>query len=156
MIETLLFLGFYVFDLLTNFFGFGTYLLLFFPYFLFLRDSSTGSLLTGALLAGMLTEQLHGIVPGSVLLGLGLSLLILLAVEKFVEWGHPVIRGLGFLFVLLFVFGLRSAGALWLSGVFHGGSFTFVELLFSWLAGSALVLSQRLLTAGLKTDLRGY
>ncbi len=154
MVEILLLLIFFAVDLFLTFFGLNTYFLLLLPYVVFLRNGSVGKMLGGAFVAGMLTEQLHGLLPGVVLLGLGIALAILLVVENIIEWGHPVIRCLGFLFLLLVTIALRR-----IFGALMGGSFFFfpeIEWILTWLLGSTLVAFQSLLTFGLRGKLRGY
>ncbi len=81
--------------------GVGSYLLIFLPLRYYVSGRSLPAVLAGAFLAGALLEQMHGLLPGTILLGLGLGVIGLTVIDKSVDWRQPLARVLGFL-VLIF------------------------------------------------------
>lgn len=101
MIELSVIAGVYVLDLTLVLVGVGSYLLIFLPLRYYVSGRSLPAVLAGAFLAGALLEQMHGLLPGTILLGLGLGVIGLTVIDKSVDWRQPLARVLGFL-VLIF------------------------------------------------------
>ncbi len=142
MIEPVLLVLLYTLDLAAWYFGFTLYLALLFPYYLFLLKRSTWLVLSAAFVVGALLEMLHGLIPGSLLLGLGLALFVLKTLENYVAWRSIFVRIVAFLFFL----STALTGRLLLSLVAYR-SFVIpspTAWLFTGFIGVALLLAEEL------------
>ncbi len=143
MINLLLLIMIYLVELILRLAGLSIYLLLLVPYLIFLQKCSISQLLIWAALSGILMEQIHGLVPGSVLLGIGLGLIVLRAVEYYLEWRSYLVQLVFLTVYLVIVFSVRML----LLRIFYGQLFVLGPQLWlvSWGVGVLLVVMNRLL-----------
>ncbi|GEM_PF-5599922 len=140
MIEIAFIVGIYILDLTLVVVGVGSYLLILLPLRYYVSGRSLPVVLAGAFLAGALLEQMHGLLPGTILFGLGLGVFGLTVIEKSVDWRQPLARAMGFLLVVAAI--LISRGLLsylffegpplpavlpWLITVFLGFFFAWMQ-----------------------------
>jgi hypothetical protein len=103
-------LGFAALLLLELAYGYGVgvaYFLLLFPFLVFLNGRSLGGVLTGGFLAGFTAEAIHGLTPGSLLVGIGLAVFLTHVSVGLINWSLPLVQLVGGLFFLGTIFGTR-------------------------------------------------
>ncbi|MFB6355516.1 MAG: hypothetical protein ABEJ65_03255, partial [bacterium] len=105
-------------------------ILLYAPW-LFMNQSSSSRYLTWAFFLALVVEAFHGLLPGSILCGVGMGLLFMDFSRQFFDWGEPIVKLTGVTFFVVVIIIVRMIyhyllyGAL-ISPLFFGWGITLI------------------------------